>query len=87
MSPDVTGVATPFDFPNYSLLLTDLLTYLKVINRYIAEIAAAIITKLYGVNASPPASKVLEFGRNRKISNTTSCPKCSKVSQKRLALV
>jgi hypothetical protein len=62
MSPNPVGVLVKFDFPNYSFLLTYLLTYLKVINPQISGSAAAIIIKLYGVNASPLGSKFLEFG-------------------------
>ena len=54
--------------------------YLEVTNPYISETAAAIITKLYGLNASTLRSKLFEFGRNRRISNTTSGTKCSSVS-------
>ena len=53
MSPDPVGVLVKFDFPNCSFLLTYLLTYLKVINPQISGAATAIITKLYGLNASP----------------------------------
>ena len=83
MSPNSLGVLVKFDFPNYSFFLTYLLTYLKVINPQISGIAAAIITKLYGPNASTLRSKIFQFGRNRRMSNTTSGPKCSTVSQKR----
>ena len=80
MSPDPVGVLVKFDFPNCSFLLTYLLTYLKVINPQISGIAAAMITKLYGPNASTLRSKIFQFGRNRRISNTTSGTKCSSVS-------
>ena len=80
MSPNSLGVLVKFDFPNYSFLLTYLLTYLEVINPYISETAIAIITKLYGLNASTLGSKLFEFGRNRRISSTTSGTKCSTVS-------
>ena len=62
MSPDPVGVLVKFDFPNCSFLLTYLLTYLKVINPQISGIAAAMITKLYGPNASPRGSNLLQFG-------------------------
>ena len=80
MSPGPLCVIVKLDFPNYSFLLTYLLTYLEVINPHISETAAAIITKLYGLNASTLRSKLFEFGRNRRISNTTSGTKCSTVS-------
>ena len=66
MSPDPVGVLVKFDFPNCSFLLTYLLTYLKVINPQISGIAAAMITKLYVLNASPIGSKLFQFGRKRK---------------------
>ena len=66
MSPNSLGVLVKFDFPNYSFLLTYLLTYLKVINPQISGIAAAMITKLYGLNASPRGCNLLQFGRKRK---------------------
>ncbi len=74
MSPGQMDVAVPFDFPNFSLLLTYLLTYLKVINPHNSGIAAPIATKLHVLNASPLGSKLVQFGRNRRISNTTSGP-------------
>ena len=80
MSPDPVGVLVKFDFPNCSFLLTYLLTYLKVINPQISGAATAIITKLYGLNVSTIGSKIFQFGRNRRISNTTSGTKCSTVS-------
>ena len=46
MSPDPRSVPVPFDFPNSLLLLTYLLTYLKVINPQNSGIAAPIATKL-----------------------------------------
>jgi hypothetical protein len=48
------------------LLLTYLLAYLKVINPQISGIAAAMITKLYGPNASPRGCTLLQFGWKRK---------------------
>ena len=83
MSHKGYDVLVTLDFPIYSFLLTYLLTYLKVINPQISGIAEAIITKLYGPNASTLRSKIFQFGRNRRMSNTTSGPKCSTVSQKR----
>ncbi len=80
MFPDLTGVVVSFNFPNYSFLFTYLLTYLKVINPQISGIAAAIVTKLYGLNASPIGSRFAQFGGNRKISNTTFGSKCSTVT-------
>ena len=80
MSPDPWVKVAKYNFPNYSFLLTYLLTYLEVINPHISETAIAIITKLYGLNASTLRSKLFEFGRNRRISSTTSGTKCSTVS-------
>ena len=80
MSPGPLCVIVKLDFPNYSFLLTYLLTYLEVINPHISETAVAIITKLYGLNASTLRSKLFEFGRNRRLFNTTSGTKCSTVS-------
>ena len=71
MSPDPWVKVEKYNLPNYSFLLTYLLTYLEVINPYISETAIAIITKLYGLNASTLGSKLFEFGRNRRISSTT----------------
>ena len=62
MSPGPLGVIVKLDFPNYSFLLTYLLTYLEVINPHISETAAAMITKLYRLNASPLLSKEFRFG-------------------------
>ena len=87
MSPDPVGVLVPFNFPNYYFLLTYLLTYLKVINPQISGAAAAIITKLCGLDASPIGSKLVQFGRHREISNTTSGPVGQSSTQKRLARI
>ena len=62
MSPNSLGVLVKFDFPNYSFLLTYLLTYLKVINPQISGFSGAIIIKLYRVNGSPLWSIFIEFG-------------------------
>jgi len=87
MSPGQVDVAVPFDFLNCYLLLTYLLTYLKVINPHISGAAAAIVTKLRGLNASPLGGKTAQFGRYRKISNTTSGPVGQRSTQKRETFV
>mgnify|MGYP003519453195 CR=1 FL=1 len=63
--PGPGGCTGKIRFPKlffFYLLIYLLSTYLKVINPQISGFAAAIITKLYGVNASPVGSKFLEFG-------------------------
>ena len=81
--PRPLGESGKIQFPKLFFLHTYLLTYLEVINPYISETAAAIITKLYEPNASTLGSKLSEFGRNRRMSNTTSGQKCSTVTPKR----
>ena len=83
MSPDPLGVLTFWHFRNSLYSLTYLLTYLKVINPHISGCAAPIITKLRGLIASHMGSKLVQFGRNRKISNTTSGPVGQRSTQKR----
>ena len=78
--PGPAGCTGKIRFPKLFILLTYLLTYLKVINPQISGAATAIITKLYGLNVSTTGSKIFQFGRNRRISITTSGTKCSSVS-------
>jgi hypothetical protein len=87
MSPDPVGVVVPFDFQNFYFLLTYLLTSLFGTYPQISGSAAAVVTKLRGLNDSPLGGKTAQLGRNRKISNTTSGPVGQSSTQKRLARV
>ena len=81
------GVLVFWHFRNSLYLLTYLLTYLKVINPHNSGTAVPIITKLHVLNASPQGSKLIEFGRKRTISNTTSGPVGQRSTLKRLCHV